>query len=351
MKIAIPVVGFSRAGGERVLSRIATELIIRGHDVYFVAPDNGSEPYYPTSATIYRSFKETKYNKVVNYLITYYKIFKKCAELKPDLVLANYNLTAYIAYFLPKKIIKVYYIQAYETLLSQSRLRKLIAYLTYSLPLNKIVNNENILPEKINDYIDVIPAGVDTQVFSSRNKMNSRHSIGIIGRKEKHKGTSELIDVLIDWIPGKDCILNIGVYLDERDAHRLEQAGVRYNHIPINNDSALADFYRSNDLMIATGLVEDGAFHYPCAEAMACGCLVISNYAPLVNTDSVLKIKQFSKELIREKLDVFYNLVPAQIQHEIEGNNIIDKIYSWDIVGDKFDKVLVEIKKKSDGNK
>ncbi|MCV5715064.1 hypothetical protein OFN39_38260, partial [Escherichia coli] len=63
MRIAIPVVGFSRAGGERVLSRVASELIDRGHDVFFVAPDNLSAPYYPTNASIVRSFVERRYNK------------------------------------------------------------------------------------------------------------------------------------------------------------------------------------------------------------------------------------------------------------------------------------------------
>ncbi|HDC4570394.1 glycosyltransferase family 4 protein [Enterobacter cloacae] len=344
MKIVIPVVGFSRSGGERVLARIATELIKFGHEVYLVAPDDGIEPYYPTSALVCRSIKEKRYNKYMNYFCTMRNLFKKCKSLEPDIVVANFHLTAYIAFLLPSAILKVYYIQAYEVIFSENKLRKLIAYLTYLLPLRKVVNSESLLPEKLNNYIAVVPAGVDTENFFPRKFLYSKKHIGFIGRKEKHKGTSQLIDIIIDWAAGKDITLNIGVYLAESDAYKLQKANINFIQIPINNDIELANFYRLNDLVLAVGLVEDGAFHYPCAEAMACGCLVISNYAPLANSNSLLKIDSFSRDSILEKLNLFFSLTNTQIDNELEIGNIIKSLYSWDKVGDKFNKTLLELK-------
>ncbi|EPM2311060.1 glycosyltransferase family 4 protein [Escherichia albertii] len=343
MRIAIPVVGFSRAGGERVLSRVASELIDKGHDVFFVVPDNLSTPYYPTNASIVRSFVERRYNKYINYIINYYALYKKCKELKPDLVIANYNLTAYLVFLLPRSIIKVYYIQAYEVLFGTSKLRKAIAYFTYFLPLNKIVNHDKILPSSINNYITVIPAGVDVNNFTPRKLTNAKKNIGLIGRREKHKGTSELINIIIEWGREKEFILNIGVYLDDYTATLLKEADIEFNYYLINDDKELADFYRRNDLIVAVGLVEDGAFHYPCAEAMACGCLVISNYAPLVNTKSILRIQSFSRECILNKLDIFYNMNSEQIKKELSLYTIIRENYSWDVIGEKFNNTLTEL--------
>ncbi|EFN8653230.1 hypothetical protein EAF46_25230, partial [Escherichia coli] len=108
----------------------------------------------------------------------------------------------------------------------------------------------------------------------------------MVGRKEIHKGTKNIIDALINWEQKHLITFNIALYLSKDDEVKLKEHDVDYNFYPIYDDIQLAKFYRVNDLVIATGLVEDGAFHYPCAEAMSCGCAVISNYAPLADTNS-----------------------------------------------------------------
>ena len=141
----------------------------------------------------------------------------------------------------------------------------------------------------------------------------------------------------------KEFILNVGIYLDEHDATLLKEAGIEFNYYLINDDKELADFYRRNDLIVAAGLVEDGAFHYPCAEAMACGCLVISNYAPLVNTKSILRIQSFNRESILNKLEMFYNMNSEQIKKELLLYTIIRENYSWAVIGEKFNYTLTEL--------
>lgn len=52
MKILIPMLAFSSAGGMRVLSRLSSELIESGHEVDFLGPHFINSPYYPTRAKV-----------------------------------------------------------------------------------------------------------------------------------------------------------------------------------------------------------------------------------------------------------------------------------------------------------
>lgn len=349
LKIIIPVLGFGRAGGERVLSKLATELMNYGHDVSFVVPDNKTKPYYATTANIITSKGSQNRVKIFRIIKVYYNLWRKCIELNPDAVVAGFHLTAYLVTLLPiNRRKKFYYIQAYEANFFDNKIRKLIASLTYSLPLNKILNSPNLLPHKYGDFIGVVPAGVDLNVFYPRTKnrlLNGHKSIGIIGRKEKHKGTSEIISVLCALENKIGIIINIAIYLGEIDKERLIAAGFKVNFIPITSDSELASFYRSNDIMIAVGLIEDGAFHYPCAEAMACGCLVISNYAPLTETNSILKLDNFDACKLGEAINRCLNLNFEEKSKEIQSNiSVLDK-YGWKIVGEKFNNLLLNANK------
>ncbi|EFI8008645.1 hypothetical protein DBU31_005077, partial [Escherichia coli O158] len=225
---------------------------------------------------------------------------------------------------------------------------KLIAGLTYYLPLKKILNSPNLLPHKHDDFIGVVPAGVDLNVFypkPSNRLLNGHTSIGIIGRKEKHKGTSEIISVLCSLKNKVGIIINIAIYLEEVDKERLIAAGFQVKFFPITSDLELASFYRSNDIMIAVGLIEDGAFHYPCAEAMACGCLVISNYAPLTETNSVLKLVKFDAYKLGEAINICLNLDLEEKSKEIQSNISALNKYDWKIVGETFNSLLLDANK------
>jgi len=52
MRIIIPVLGFGRAGGNRVLSEFANEWVKQGCKVDFLCPDSSDEVYFPTSARV-----------------------------------------------------------------------------------------------------------------------------------------------------------------------------------------------------------------------------------------------------------------------------------------------------------
>ncbi|AOR64666.1 glycosyltransferase family 4 protein [Pectobacterium wasabiae] len=344
MKILIPILGFGKSGGERVLSKLATELVNKNHDVIFVVPEKKATPYYPTKAKVVTTKQVTNSNRYINLILSMYYMRKCCRNLNPDVVIANFNITAYIVAFLPKKIKKFYYVQAYEVIFFKNKFLKFCAYMTYFLPLKKIVNHEFILPREVNNYVSIVPAGIDTGVFypNIKKQYGKKNAIGIIGREERHKGTSDMISALLKWNGRENIHLNVAVYLSDIDKRKLENSGVEFSFFPISNDEELGEFYRKNDLMLAVGLVEDGAFHYPCAESMACGCIVISNYSPLAYTKSRFKIDTFNENVIIEKLNEFNQLTISEVENEIKINSFeINKI-SWEKIGDKFNKALLD---------
>ncbi|WP_434931430.1 hypothetical protein ACRWQM_04855 [Shewanella sp. HL-SH5] len=341
MKIVIPVIGFGRAGGERVLSKLATELIgdNKENDVSFVKPRNGTKPYYPTSANIIESTFHSDGFKPFDYLRNLLEIVILCRKLKPDVVIANYFITAYLAIFLSRKTSKYYYIQANESKINKNIIFKVLAFFSYLLPLKKIVNSTQLLPKWLNNYIAEIPAGVDLNLYKNKKVKRdiSKWKVGFIGRKEKYKASNEIVDILFSLEEHlKEKIeVHVALYLSDDNKDKL----FAYNFHEVNSDADLANFYNECDILIAVGLIEDGAFHYPCAEAMASGCLVISNYAPL--KDSHLRIDSFSALDVTDKLTYCLEIMsPKQIDSEIERNSQIMQNYSWKNIGSKFKTII-----------
>ncbi len=341
MKIIIPIIGFGRAGGERVLAKLATELIGQHNenDVIFVKPGNGSVPYYSTDANIVESAYYCNGMKIFDYIRNLIGLVQLCRQLNPDVVIANYFITAYLAIFLSSKTSKFYYVQANESKINKRIGLKILAFASYFLPLKKIVNSEKLLPEFLNNYISIIPAGIDLSLFKNeRQKIKKgKWKIGFVGRKEKYKASDEIVDVLISLnkILDEKVEVHVALYLSDENRRKLDV----YTFHEINSDADLAIFYSTCDIVIAVGLVEDGAFHYPCAEAMASGCLVISNYAPLSN--SLLLLDKFSPEAVLNKLRYcIESLSDKEMEFEIMKNLQIISEYSWEKIGAKFLNVI-----------
>ncbi|MGL4336697.1 MAG: hypothetical protein ACRCST_07365, partial [Turicibacter sp.] len=169
---------------------------------------------------------------------------------------------------------------------------------------------------------------------------NSKINIGLIGRTEKYKGTLDSLDAIFEYIKinnlDGEVIVNVAIHVPPE----YKNKGVVYHEI--FNDNDLANFYKFNDIIVAVGLVEFGAFHYPCAEAMTAGCLTISNYAPLTQTSSRLKIIGFSKELIIERLNTAILAIKNSTHLcDIRINQDVMAGYSWERICKKF-KSLVD---------
>lgn len=346
MKLIIPILVFGRAGGYRVLSKLADELLKNGHDVTFITSQYSAPAYYPTHAKIIIAESPFSNIPVIRVVFGLFAIWRKILSMESGHVLANHNITAYIAFMLPRSFKKIYYIQAYEVNFSSRWPRKLLAYFSYSLPLKKIVNSKNLLPKEFPNTYSVVPAGIDLELFSRNPKTYNKSrqiKIGCIGRIERHKGTAEIIEAFSKIAKKYDAALNIAIHtppVPEEIKHLV-------NEFKISSDKELSEFYDKNDIIVATGLIENGAFHYPCAEGMASGKIIISNYAPLIGNppfdfSSPLTLSNVTADEIFKSLTHAINMTESAQLSEIKKNKEIISSYSWDIIGKKFIRAILD---------
>lgn len=300
MKIFIPILGFGRSGGFRVLSQLANQWILMGNDVTFisVADDLKSEPYYPTNAKILhinRKGKETTMptESVIIGHVNRASLTKRFAQLNSlrlainihttaeDIILATYSLTAYSVFYSKQNKHKFYYIQAYEPEYFSDtfygRLMAKIVSKTYSLKLNKIVNSPIYFSYKnLKAKLSVYP-GIDFNIFNNKLKNieqifeNRPIVIGCIGRIDVVKGTKYVVEAYqILKERGVHCELHMAVFGNDAMLNKDIVA------ITPKNDLELAAYYQSIDVLVAPGTSQFGAVHYPVIEAMACGTAVIT---------------------------------------------------------------------------
>lgn len=305
MKIIIPMLGFGKAGGHRVLSMLASQWQQRGHDVIFVCPRNYHDLYYPTDAriiylaTVYQylpSFLQNRATRDIFGLVSLLIALWRRAG-KGDVILANRDLTAYVVWLAVKltSATGFYYIQAYEpdfyTSNKKSFLPRLARYIsakTYSLPLIRIVNAEiyRCYREISSDL--VIAPGYDDATFYPRDFREfsaDSVTIGCIGRKQEWKGTAELIAGVAN-AANSDARIRLVVAFELPENFTLPGFAAL---VDPHGDENLANFYRSCDIFITAGKIQHGAFHYPSLEALACGVPLISSpYYPADENNSIV---------------------------------------------------------------
>jgi len=314
MNILIPVLGFSRSGGARVLAEFASHWIALGHKVDFLTADNGQEPYFPTKANIIRYlksgeiktsvksvvFKSTRFNAFTNIFSMYCAISK--IENNYDLILANHSLTAWPVNFVKTKAKKFYYVQAYEPEYYQveqgvnNRIKEWLSRKSYSFNLFQICNAPIYLNYREIKALDWVAPGIDFNLFYPRKTNKDLQSspeiiLGCIGRSEPGKGIKYVLDAFSKlWEHDKRYKLFVA-YGNLPESWKSHPG---LNIITPKNDIELGNFYRSLDIMIAPGIVQLGAAHYPVMEAMACGVPVINTgYLPSCSKNAwIVPIKE-----------------------------------------------------------
>jgi len=306
MKIFIPMLGFGKAGGHRVLSNFATEWQRLGHEVTFLCPKDYHDLYYPTTArieyvpTLYSILPNRLRKKLVRDFLGLVSLFFALVRRagQSDLIVANRDLTAFPTRLaaLLRRARGVYYIQAYEPdfyEFKNPRLRavaRAISASTYALALLRIVNAPLYKNFEEIRSTHVAPPGVDIATFHPKPPpttptRNAQVTLGCIGRAQIWKGTKDVVDaVQMLRDRGHDVRLKVAFHLPQEFAH-LDWIEFVQPH----GDTNLAAFYRSCDFFIAAGKIQYGAFHYPAAESLAVGTtLVGSPYFPATDANAYL---------------------------------------------------------------
>lgn len=316
LSILIPVTGFGRSGGFRVLSKLADEWAAVGYKVAFLAPCWSDSPYYPTRAEILwvnewgRATGHQPNNKRSrrNALWRGLGVFRAMRALWLGIVrssgswsaiLANHSLTAWPVALAPVRGAKIYYVQAYEPEYyaerrgPANRVLQFLSWASYFLPLRKIANAPLYLRYGPCHAKTWIPPGLDLEVYHPRQTSGAETcepqcilTVGCIGRPESGKGTALAVEAfrLFAERAGSRArfrIADFGVPAEWlRDVPSVERI------VPAN-DAELADYYRSVDVLLALGTVQHGAHHYPVMEAMACGAAVVTTgYMPATRSNA-----------------------------------------------------------------
>lgn len=349
MKVLFPVLDFTRSGGMRVLSKIADGMIAQGHEVLFLAPDGSQDPYFPTTAPVLKYGVWLQNIPVLRMLSKVLGMYLTLRKVKNDydVVVANYNITAFpVAMAIGRSGKGYYYIQAYEpefydevdTL--KARLSTILARFSYKLPLIQIVNAPMYRSYHEISAKHVVEPGIDLTVFRPRRKLwnDEEITVGCIGRKSQWKGTLEIIQAVARAreATGRNLQLKVAFELPET----VDLAN--YSFVELSSphgDERLAEFYQSCDVFVATGLIQDGAFHYPCIESMASGCVVVSNYAP-ANVVNSIQLSQVDANKIFNALIEILKMSSAQRTNLVKtaGNDVEE--YSWSIISSKIIEVF-----------
>jgi glycosyltransferase involved in cell wall biosynthesis len=353
MKILIPVLGFARTGGYRVLSKLADEWVSQGHQVDFICPSASDPPYFPTVASILwvdnlgrvqKSHTNLGQPSGWRYVLSLFFGLNRIG-CNYDVVLANHSFTAWpvtLARLGSAK--RCYYIQAFEPEYYalekgvKAVFREWVSAGSYRLKLHQICNAPVYIGYRDIKATQWAPPGVDFKVFypkATAITLKGREEIvlGCIGRLEPAKGTRFVLAAFEE------------LYARDR-RYRLR---VAFGNLPVGfqhpavevviprNDFELADFYRSVDILIAPGTVQLGAPHYPVMEAMACGVPVVNTgYIPanrenswIVEVGSAAAIVEAvsdvtSSEQLNEKVERGLNDIA-----EFEWRRVAGKMTNW----------------------
>jgi glycosyltransferase involved in cell wall biosynthesis len=351
MNILIPILGFDRAGGYRVLSEFANAWIRMGHTVDFLAPATSEPPYFPTQAGIRivdRRGPVTDGVRPVSRPMTgvdnLYCLWRGLRALQRDydVVLANHSFTAWPVWLSGvDKRRAFYYVQAYEPeyyRLENRTVNQLISAFSYRLPL-KQVHNSNVYSQIPALAVDVVPFGIDLNKFTPRSPASPDDSrpfvIGCIGRREPAKGTGYILEAFERLAAAPDSPYRLRVaYGNLPEGWTHPQLDV----VVPRDDVELAAFYRSLDVLVAAGITQHGAPHYPVLEAMASGVPVISTgYLPATPDNSWLVAPRDAQAIADAVIQVHKG---GETTDRVDRGLQAVAAYAWDAVADRMIKVF-----------
>jgi glycosyltransferase involved in cell wall biosynthesis len=341
MKILIPITIFGPGGGYRVLSEFANQWIVKGNEVVFLAYKGSNSPYFPTKATvlyydnngILSEENDVNYKKPLFRILSVINALKKAINsMEADIVLATLSITALPIYLSNLQAKKVYYIQAYEPEYYHSvniadSILKFISKLSYQLPFLKIVNAPLYLNYKSIKADHYVFPGIDFSKFYPVVKKTTEESfvVGTIGRLEPHKGTTYVYEAFIELQKKINSPIKLRIAFGQKE---LAVNNPDIEVVVPKDDAELGEFYRSVDVIVAPGLLQLGAVHYPVIEAMASKTPVITTgYYPATDENAWIVPMKDSKAIADAITDIMTNKQNINLKLEKAYNEI--SVFDW----------------------
>ncbi|CAN5496559.1 hypothetical protein BH11BAC3_BH11BAC3_01190 [soil metagenome] len=360
MNILIPVLTFGRSGGNRVLSKLADELIQLGHKVDFLCPDGNEDPYFPTLAGIQwvdSKGNNSKHNNPGSHnkenAFTIQKKLKNALSKIPkanyDVIIANHSLTVIPLQRTGWTNKILYYVQAYEpdfyvSIASfKSKILSQLSAFSYNAKLFTVVNADIYLKYKKLSATRTLYPGVDRKIFYPKDKSsiqsaNDKIIIGTVGRMERMKGTQYVLEAF-KILKSKNSNIELHVAFGiPSDLYEYEGIHCVQPH----GDEALANYYRTLDYYFCGAFIQLGAFHYPVVEAMSCGVPVITTQYYPSNDDNAWLCRP------GQAADLVTGFELAQTNPVLKEKKVrqalLDvKQFDWKLVGEKLNGYLEEL--------
>lgn len=362
-RIVIPIWGFSKAGGIRVLSNLANCWAEQGIDVVVLCYYISDGPYFPIETKIQyfddlgnatgridpdNSNNMTKIDKLhglINESKGMLRVLNRLSD-RYNVVIANLFYTAFSVSKCKIKH-KYYYIQAYEAFEKEggdsfSRfLLNCAVKKTYSLPLIRIVNADLYKNYKEISSSRVVYPGIDLKLYFSKDTsyFSPIIKIGTIGRTEEWKGTADVCRAM-------EILDSEGVkfefYLAFNDFETIP-----HRFVKPDGDDNLSAFYREMDIVVAACKGQHGAIHYPVIETMAVGSTIVcTDYYPS-NITNAYKVNESSPEQIAEAIKHIINHKSEAIEKRNQAIKDVQQ-FDWPVLAKKFLGYIAEGDKQND---
>lgn len=343
----------SPAGGFKVVYEYANRLQERGHQVFVVHPRT-VEPQYRLKEILKCFFWDYKLRLKHRPLIPWINIHPGVRLLLvPDLreefipdgdaVFATaYETALCVGEYGERKGRKMYLIQSYENWNGpDDKVRA-----SWHLPLHKIVISRwlmNIAGSFVEaDSTDYIPIGLDLPHFKITIPIDQRQTmrVGMLAHPNEIKGTKDglaALEIVRAELPNLQ-VVSFGTHLRSTDLPDW----VEYVHRP--SPEQLLEIYNSCQVFLHPSWQE--GWGLPAAEAMACGCTLVSTanggvmeFAANGKTALLAPVKapaELAKQLLRALRD-------EKLRHRIarKGNERIQQ-FTWDRAVNSLEKLLVE---------
>lgn len=286
-RVTIPLAGLNLSGGVKSLLLVANRLVERGAAVRVLTPDYAAVPPIALDPRVDLRVLRTRGRGVLRKL-GYFLTLARESAADADVVLANYYLTAYpaVASWLlhGRRARLAYNIRGYEPWshglmapagwLGRSA-RFVLAWLSYRLPLQKLVTTD-WLKHMVGDRRAVVVGhGIDLDVFrpsraaSEENAGGREVVVGVIGRHGAVKGYPDFLAATRLLPPG----VPLRFLVAHADPVPLPE-GWPAEAVVARGEAEMAAFYNRCDIFVFPSLAE--GFGLPALEAMACGCAVVT---------------------------------------------------------------------------
>ena len=157
-------------------------------------------------------------------------------------------------------------------------------------------------------------------------------TLGVIGRREPAKGTADAL-AAFEQLASRWPNVHLKVAFGNLPRGWSHPRAVV---VTPTNDTELAAYYRSLDVMLAPGTLQLGACHYPVIEAMASGVPVVTTgYLPADETNAWI-VPVHAPESIAAAVEQIMGAEPQHLASKLDRAATAVEAFAWDAVAARF---------------